>query len=135
VYHVGPRYDVAQDQRQTGMSFTPPMGGKSIRKLTLFEYRLTSTIAPCPPAAPQDSYPNNYGVNRYNGYAHPVDGLGSVSPTYDANLARKSIYAVIDGVLSANIIIEDQSVTEPAYESGYTSQATLAPPTGGEFII
>ncbi|KAF8186673.1 hypothetical protein BJ912DRAFT_458168 [Pholiota molesta] len=89
------RHDSAQDMRQMGMPFAPQNG------------------TPCPPAAPQDYYLNNYGVNNtYNGYAHPVDGLGSVSPTYSANLAQ------------------DHSVTEPAYESGYTSQATLAPQTG-----
>jgi hypothetical protein len=123
-----------------GMPFAPPIGGKSIRKLTMFEHGLTSAInaAPCPPAAPYDSYHNNYGVSTYNGYAHQVDGLGSMSPAYvgyATNLARKSIYAMIDGVLSADIITEDLSFTGPAYESGFIRHATLATPTGGEAII
>jgi hypothetical protein len=133
VYHVDPRVDVAQEQRQTGMFFTPPIGGKFIRKLTLFEYRLTSTIAP--PGA-NTYYENPYQADTYNiGYAHGVDGLGSVSPTYPANLARKSPLAVIDGVLDGDIIIEDQSLTGPPYASGYTHHATLAPPAGGESIV
>jgi hypothetical protein len=118
-----------------GMPFTPPISGQSIKKLTLFEYGFTSTIAPCPPAAPHNSY-LNYGVNdTYNGYAHPEDGLGSVSPTYPANLARKSPLAVIDGVPNGDIITEDQSLTGPPYASGYTHHATLAPPAGGESIV
>jgi hypothetical protein len=80
VYHVDPRVDVAQEQRQTGMPFAPPIGGKFIRKLTLFEYRLTSITAPP-------------GANTYYGHPSQADDSGHMSTTYPTNLPRKSIYA------------------------------------------
>jgi hypothetical protein len=91
-YNVAQRCDSAQDmqQIQMGMPFALPMGGKSIMTLTLFEYVLTST-----------KYLNNCGVNTYKvGYAHQlVDGFGSMSLNYSENVARKSMYAVTEGVV------------------------------------
>jgi hypothetical protein len=80
-----------------GMACAPPIS-KSIRKPTLLQYRLTSTIAP-PPVTPHYSHPNTYGGNTYNEYVYQVDGVGSTRLANSPNLGGKSVYAMIDGVV------------------------------------
>jgi hypothetical protein len=81
-----------------GMACAPPIGGESIRKPTSLQYLLTSTIAP-PPVAPHYSHPSNYGGNTDNEYVYQVDGVGSTRLANSPNLGRKSIHAMIDGVV------------------------------------
>jgi hypothetical protein len=82
-----------------GMACAPPISGESIIKPTSIQYLLTSTIAPYPPGTLEYSHPNNYGGNTYNEYVYQVDGVGSTRLTNYPNLGRKSIYAMIDGVV------------------------------------
>ncbi|KAF8185402.1 hypothetical protein BJ912DRAFT_973305 [Pholiota molesta] len=75
------------------MDCAPPISGESIRKPTLLQYLLTSTVttAPYPPGAPHYSHPNTYGGNTDNGYVYQVDGVGSTRLANSPNHGRQSL--------------------------------------------
>jgi hypothetical protein len=86
MYNVDPLLSFAQEKQEAGLAIVRPIGRKSIRKSSLFECGLTSTIAPHPPAAPQYAYPNYDGVNEPTIYEDPYvlagTGLSKQNDTY-----------------------------------------------------
>ncbi|KAF8193463.1 hypothetical protein BJ912DRAFT_961324 [Pholiota molesta] len=76
--YVDPVLSFAQEKQEAGLAIVRPIGRKSIRKLSMFECGLTSTIAPHPPAAPQYAYPNYDGANEPTVYEDPyaLAGMG-----------------------------------------------------------
>jgi hypothetical protein len=78
MYNVDPLLSFAQEKQEAGLAIVRPIGRKSIRKSSLFECGLTSTIARHPPPAPQYAYPNYDGVNGPTIYEDPyaLAGMG-----------------------------------------------------------